>query len=47
MITETPLIPRKVQPEERFVTELKKQLRVYAEAINKLEERIIELEKKD
>ena len=37
MITETPLIPRKVQPEERFVTELKKQLRIYAEEINKLE----------
>lgn len=47
MIPETPLIPKKIQPtEERFIYELKKQLRVYAEAINKLEKRIEELEKK-
>ena len=45
MISETPAIPRKIQPsEERFISELKKQLRAYAEAINKLERRIQELE---
>ena len=44
MIPETPSIPRKIEPEERFITELKKQLRIYAETINKLEKRIKELE---
>ncbi len=44
MIPETPSIPKRLEPEERFVNELKKQLRIYAEEINKLEKRIKELE---
>lgn len=44
MISETPSIPKKIEPEERFVIELKKQLRIYAETLNKLEKRIEALE---
>ena len=44
MISETPLIPKRVEPQDRFITELRKQLRIYAEEINKLEKRIKELE---
>ena len=44
MIPETPSIPKRLEPQERFVSELKKQLRIYAEEINKLEKRIKELE---
>lgn len=44
MIPETPSIPKRLEPEERFVNELKRQLRIYAEEINKLEKRIKELE---
>jgi len=47
MISETPSIPRKIDPEERFVLELKRQLRIYAEEINKLEKRIEALENEE
>jgi hypothetical protein len=46
MLSTSPNIPNQVDPENRFISQLKALLRLYAQELNKLEERIKTLEKK-
>ena len=46
MLSTAPNIPNSMDPENRFITQLRALLREYAQQINRLEERIKTLEAK-